>query len=785
MGFYASGYVSALGKNSSGGSTGSASALYQLADVMPNSTNDGVLNAANGSVLMYNGSKWQAGNVVTDISTLTLNVNGSNLFTYDGKSSITANLTVPTKISQLTNDSGYLTAITKTQVEGVLTGNITSHTHSYLPLSGGAITGIITFNINNQWLTPSVLQIGRIDTSKDVSKAIIGVTNGNLHIDAYHGKELYLNYYNRGIIRFGYQTGSYYISEDGSSYNGNAATATALTTSAGSATLPIYFSSGKPVACTASSVFSNLSNSGNSLSVTVAGQNRTLTVNYASNADKLDNTDSTGFFRYFHISYFQNKDLNYANNAYGTWNHGDDSTQKNTPTTSYGCYLSWGDLASSDTSTTRNQTAQIGVNCWEDLGRIYVRARQAGDRDVTSIGNWRTVAFITDNIASATKLQTARTITLTGSVTGSVSFDGTSNVSIFTSTNHTHSFESLTSKPTTISGYGITDAYTSSTIDSKLSGYLPLRGGTINGGSGVYTPLVVKNNISEVWIAFQDNVGTAYIGSSNGIPSIYLGSGGNKVIIHSGNYNSYTPTLTGAGASGTWGINISGNAGSVNTLSALPNWTGDVNSLDNYVSAGKLYSATNAPLRYYSFLSFGANGYLTQINCRGDEYYMRSKSENGWHDWHFLYHSGNCNNASTQWSCSNLTANGNISATGAVTAKASSSDIRLKTDITDYKALSIIRSHKSIKYHWNEVAKANADIFNDDYWHYGLIAQDVQRDMPQMVSDVFKDYLVINYERLIPICWKGLQEVDDEVTKLKKKVRKLEMEIRELKQERV
>ena len=117
---------------------------------------------------------------------------------------------------------------------------------------------------------------------------------------------------------------------------------------------------------------------------------------------------------------------------------------------------------------------------------------------------------------------------------------------------------------------------------------------------------------------------------------------------------------------------------------------------------------------------------------------------------------------------------GDIAATGEVTAKASSSDIRLKTDITDYKALSIIRGHKSIKYHWNAVAKANADIFNDDYWHYGLIAQDVQRDMPQMVSDVFKDYLVINYERLIPICWKGLQEVDDEVTKLKKRVKQLE-----------
>ena len=37
--------------------------------------------------------------------------------------------------------SQYLTAITKAQVEGVLTGNITTHTHSYLPLTGGTLTG--------------------------------------------------------------------------------------------------------------------------------------------------------------------------------------------------------------------------------------------------------------------------------------------------------------------------------------------------------------------------------------------------------------------------------------------------------------------------------------------------------------------------------------------------------------------------------------------------------------------------------------------------------------------
>ena len=47
--------------------------------------------------------------------------------------------------------------------------------------------------------------------------------------------------------------------------------------------------------------------------------------------------------------------------------------------------------------------------------------------------------------------------------------------------------------------------------------------------------------------------------------SIMTQSGSNilissNIVLHAGNFNSYTPTLTGGGASGTWGINISGNA---------------------------------------------------------------------------------------------------------------------------------------------------------------------------------------------------------------------------------
>ena len=68
------------------------------------------------SYIYWNGSAW---------ATKAL---GSNAFT-----SIS-------KVSQLTNDSGYLTGITKDMVESVLTGTITSHTHAFASLTSKPTT---------------------------------------------------------------------------------------------------------------------------------------------------------------------------------------------------------------------------------------------------------------------------------------------------------------------------------------------------------------------------------------------------------------------------------------------------------------------------------------------------------------------------------------------------------------------------------------------------------------------------------------------------------------------
>lgn len=75
-----------------------------------------------------------------------------------------------------------------------------------------------------------------------------------------------------------------------------------------------------------------------------------------------------------------------------------------------------------------------------------------------------------------------------------------------------------------------------------------------------------------------------------------------KTVLHDGNYNSYSPTLTGTGAAGTWGINISGNAGSATNLTNQWLNTG-VTFADTYNSLGNeksstnfIYNTTDAPL---------------------------------------------------------------------------------------------------------------------------------------------------------------------------------------------
>lgn len=218
---------------------------------------------------------------------------------------------------------------------------------------------------------------------------------------------------------------------------------------------------------------------------------------------------------------------------------------------------------------------------------------------------------ITGNAATATKLQTARTIngtsfdgsanittaywgatrtiTLSGAVTGSASVNGSQNVTI-TTTYQTGSIDGRYVGGKKIAGHGsqgtayTADTYSSNFVNKAFVAYAErgswayANNGYITTDTGVNIPLAgtaifqwgaSDTNKTQLFITPMNNGGVSnpavnemLFYTSNG--SEYS-SGWSRVLTNR-NYTIYTVTKTGGGASGTWGISITGNAATANRI---------------------------------------------------------------------------------------------------------------------------------------------------------------------------------------------------------------------------
>lgn len=286
------------------------------------------------------------------------------------------------------------------------------------------------------------------------------------------------------------------------------------------------------------------------------------------------------------------------------------------------------------------------------------------------------------------------------------------------------------------------------TFNGGLSGTLT---GSLSGNATTATTLQTSRTIN----------GTSFNGSAN-ITTSYWGT---------------TRTIWGQSVNGS--ANVSGAMTGVTSITA----TGLIRT-SNLFSAGD--GGNDNAYGYYNCTrpNTADTGYVCYAMVRSGTYAFGI----GYYNSEIVLGSANTSRQfSAKWlqiGSARLLINGNIEATGAVTAKSSSSDIRLKKNIKEYNALDIIHKLKSVKYYWNDTAKANSPIFNDNEEHYGLIAQDLLiNGYSQWVSNCFKDYYVIQYERLIPVLWRGIQQVDNEVATLKKKIATLEKELSSVKRQ--
>lgn len=239
---------------------------------------------------------------------------------------------------------------------------------------------------------------------------------------------------------------------------------------------------------------------------------------------------------------------------------------------------------------------------------------------------------ITGNAATATKLQTARTIngtsfdgtanivtaywgtartiSLSGAVTGSASVNGSQNVTITT----TYQFGSIDGRyvggnKTANHGSSGT-AYTADTYSSTFvnkafvafaerGSWAYANNGYVSTDTGVNIPLAgtaifqwgaSDTNKTQLYITPHNNSGVSNPAANEMLFYTSNGSGHTsawtRVLTHR-NYTNYTVTKTGGGASGTWGISITGNAATANRI--LSHTISD--TLANKTTPGYLYHA--------------------------------------------------------------------------------------------------------------------------------------------------------------------------------------------------
>ena len=114
-----------------------------------------------------------------------------------------------------------------------------------------------------------------------------------------------------------------------------------------------------------------------------------------------------------------------------------------------------------------------------------------------------------------------------------------------------------------------------------------------------------------------------------------------------------------------------------------------------------------------------------------------------------------------------VSASGDVVAAGDVVAYYTS-DIRLKDNIEVIKgSLDKIDGIRGVEFDWNEKSPGWAQERGHDV---GVIAQEVQKVLPEIVTERTNGYLGVDYKRLIPLLIESIKELKQEVEDLKKKV---------------
>ena len=170
-------------------------------------------------------------------------------------------------------------------------------------------------------------------------------------------------------------------------------------------------------------------------------------------------------------------------------------------------------------------------------------------------------------------------------------------------------------------------------------------------------------------------------------------------------------------------------------------------------------------------VSIGSGFDATKQELLGYGFYVNSDSMINGDLWLF---SGNGNGSLGVGGIGPSGTTGEIKASADIVAFATS-DIRLKENINPIQdALFKVRQLQGIEFDWKELDEDEKKKIHSHEGHdVGVIAQEVEKVLPEVVQKRENGYKAVKYEKMIPLLIESIKEQQEQIEELKKEVEEL------------